>query len=118
MSTREKKKRSGLGAPQIKKIFHVLDTSLRLVKRIFGAGEETSPSEDLYDRWRSLSPLERQLIYLTCMGFKDQRIAFHMRLTTDSVKYLLRKVCLKMGVRTKAELHLKFANFDFTKSPP
>ena len=137
MSTPRKKKASRIGSQQTNKYFHVLDNPLRLVKRIDPATQENRPSNDgqthaltggrrstdselldLYDRWLSLSPRERHITYLTCMGYKNDQIAFQMGVTVGTVKSYLRHVFYKIGVRSKTELRLKFVNFDFKRYHP
>lgn len=102
------------------------------VSQISSGGQPHPPSEhlpgsyrsmdpnslDLYDRWRSLSTSERQVTYLVCMGFKNTQIAVHIGVRAGTVNSILRMVCLKIGVKSKAELRLKFATFDFTQNPP
>lgn len=137
MSTPRKKKSSRIGSQQTNKYFHILDNPLRLVKRIdlatqenrlsnerhtntLTGGRRSTDSEllDLYDRWLSLSPRERHVTYLTCRGYKNQQIAFQMGVTVGTVKSYLQHVFLKIDVRSKTELRLKFFNFDFKRYPP
>ena len=137
MSTPRKKKSSRIGSQQTNKYFHVLDVPLRLVYRTDPAAQEqhsskTPPGDvlaggrrstdrdafDLYDRWLSLSPRERQVTYLTCMGYKNEQIAFQTGVTVGTVKSYLQHVFYKIGVRSKTELRLKFFNFDFERNPP
>ena len=137
MSTPRKSKPSRIGSQQTNKYFHVLDTPLRLVKRTNPAAQENRSSEnkrasaltggrrstdrdffDLYDRWLFLSPRERHVTYLTCIGYKNDQIAFQMGITVGTVKSYLRHVFYKIGVQSKTELRLKFVHFDFTRNPP
>jgi len=75
-------------------------------------------SFELYDRWLALSPRERQVTYFTCMGYKNEQIAFQMGVSVGTVKSYLQHVFLKIGVQSKTELRLKFYNFDFERNPP
>ena len=133
MSTPRKKKPSRIGSQQTNRHFHVLVSPLRLVNRTDPATQENHSSGnaltggrrstdknllDLYDRWLYLSPRERHVTYLTCMGYKNEQIAFQMGVSVGTVKSYLRHVFYKMDVRSKTELRLKFANFDFERNPP
>lgn len=136
MSTPRKKKNSRIGSQQTNRYFHVLANPLRLVNRTDTTTQENLSSNtqardltggrrstdkdflDLYDRWLSLSPRERNVTYLTCMGYKNNKIAFHMGVTVGTVKSYLQHVFNKMDVRSKTELRLKFYNFDFERYPP
>ena len=136
MSTPRKKKPSRIGSQQTNRYFHVLANPLRLVNRTDSAAQENLSSNDqtrnltggrrstdkdfldLYDRWLSLSPRERYVTYLTCMGYKNNKIAFHMGVTVGTVKSYLQHVFNNIDVRSKTELRLKFYTFDFDRYPP
>ena len=137
MATPRKKKPSRVGSQHTNRYFHVLVSPLRLVKRTDSATQEdrsstVQPGNDLhggrrstdrdafelYDRWLSLSPRERQVTYLTCMGYKNEQIAFEMGVSVGTVKSYLQHVFYKIGVRGKTDLRLKFYNFDFERNPP
>jgi DNA-binding NarL/FixJ family response regulator len=135
MPTPRKKKSSRTGSQQTNRYFHVLVPPLHLVKRKDPAIQEnpsskTSPGYaggrrstdkdafELYDHWLSLSTRERHVTYLTCMGYKNNQIAFQMGVSTRTVQSYLEHVYLKLNVRSKTELRLKFYNFDFEKNNP
>ena len=135
MATPRRKKSSRVGPQQTNRYFHVLVSPLRLVNRRNPAIQEnhlstTSPGNaggrrstdkdafELYDRWLALSPRERQVTYFTCMGYKNEQIAFQMGVSVGTVKSYLQHVFYKMDVRSKTELRLKFYNFDFERNPP
>jgi DNA-binding NarL/FixJ family response regulator len=132
MADPRKKKSSRNGSQQTKRHFHVLVSPLRLVNRKDPAAQEnqkTSPRNasgrrstdkeafELYDRWLSLSSREKQITYFTCMGYKNEQIAFQMGISVGTVKSYLQHVFFKIGVRSKTELRLKFYNFDFERNP-
>ena len=135
MAAPRKKKSSRVGPQQTNRHFHVLVSPLRLVKRNDPAAQENRSSTilpgnaggrrstdreafELYDRWLALSPRERQVTYLTCMGYKNEQIAFQMGVSAGTVKSYLQHVFYKMGVRSKTDLRLKFYHFDFERYPP
>jgi DNA-binding NarL/FixJ family response regulator len=134
MADPRKKKSSRNGSPQ-NRYFHVLVSPLRLVNRRDPAAQENPPSTtrpgnaggrrstdrdsfELYDKWLALSPRERQVTYLTCLGYKNEQIAFQMGVSVGTVKSYLKHVFLKMDVPSKTELRLKFHGFDFERNPP
>src|SRR5690349_7766368 len=109
MSTPRKKKPSRVGRQQTNRYFHVLAPPLHLVNRKDPAAKENRPNPltgrrrssdrdafDLYDRWLSLSPRERQVTYLTCQGCKNEQIAFQMGITVGTVKSYLEHVYYKI----------------------
>ena len=137
MADPRKKKSSRKGPQQTNRYFHVLVSPLRLINRKNPATQENrslktssgnallsgrrSTDKDafeLYDRWLSLSSRERQVTYFTCLGYKNEQIAFQMGVSVGTVKSYLQHVFFKIGVRSKTELRLKFYNFDFERNPP
>ena len=137
MATPRKKKSSRIGPQQTNRYFHVLAPTLRLVNRKDPAAQEDHSSKarpenalrggrrstdrasfELYDRWLSLSARERQVTYFTCLGYKNDQIAFQMGVSVGTVKSYLQHVFFKMGVQSKTELRLKFHGFDFERNPP
>ena len=135
MSNSRKKVPPRTGSQQTNKYFHVLDAPLRLVDRrapniqenlsngrsanvLTGRRASDADYAELYDRWLSLSPREQEATLLTCMGYKNQQIAFQMGVSTATVKSYLQNVFNKVGVRGKTELRLKFVNFDFKRYSP
>lgn len=137
MADPRKKKSSRKGPQQTNRYFHVLVSPLRLIKRTNPAAQENQPPKpspgnalsggrrssdkdifELYDRWLSLSSREKQVTYFTCMGYKNEQIAFQLGVSVGTVKSYLQHVFFKIGVRSKTELRLKFYNFDFERNPP
>ena len=70
---------------------------------------------ELYDRWNSLSIREQQVIALTCLGYKNDQIAFKLGLTTATVKSYIQDVCNKLGLHSKTEIRVTFASWDFSE---
>ena len=137
MPTPRKKKSSRNGPQQTNRYFHILASPLRLINRKNPATQENQPSKtrpgnalaggrrstdrdsfDLYDRWLFLSPREKEVTYLTCLGYKNDQIAFQMGVSTGTVKSYLQHVFFKLDVRSKTELRLKFHGFDFERNSP
>ena len=127
MANQRKKKSSRAGPQQINRHFHFLAPPLRLVNRTKPATQEnrnrsldTRPGNaggrrstdkdafELYDSWLCLSTRERQVIYLTCQGYKNDQIAFQMGVTVGTIKSYLQHVFFKLDVRSKTDLRLKF----------
>jgi DNA-binding NarL/FixJ family response regulator len=133
MANPRKKKSSRNGSQQTNRYFHVLVSPLRLVNRRNPAAQENSNTQpghaggrrstdkdafELYDSWLALSPRERQVTYLTCLGYKNEQIAFQLGVSVGTVKSYLQHVFLKVQVSSKTELRLKFHGFDFERNPP
>jgi DNA-binding CsgD family transcriptional regulator len=134
MANPRKNKSSRNGSQQTNRHFHVLVSPLRLINRTDPAAQENPLSNssrnaggrrstdrdsfELYDKWLALSPREREVTYLTCMGYKNQQIAFQMGISVGTVKSYLQHAFYKTGVQSKVELRLKFHGFDFERNHP
>lgn len=70
--------------------------------------------EDLQQRWLLLSPREQDVTALTCLRFTNPQIAARLGLSKETVKTYLQKVLNKLGLQSKADLRVTFANWDFS----
>lgn len=121
MANARKKNSVQKGLQQTNKYFHILDRPPRLINPTDPVEDRRSTDHerfDLYDSWLSLSTREQHVTYLTCKGYKNHQIAFQMGVSVTTVKSYLQHVFLKIGVRNKTELRLKFVNFDFKHDSP
>jgi DNA-binding NarL/FixJ family response regulator len=131
MATPRKKKTSRVGPQQTNRYFHVLVSPLRLVNRTDPAAQEDPASKarpgnaggrrstdqkvfELYDRWLALSAREQEVVALTCLGYKNQQIAFRLGLSVTTVKSYIQNVCYKLNVHSKTEIRLAFVHWDFS----
>jgi len=131
MATPRKKKTSRVGPQQTNRYFHVLVSPLRLVKRTNPAAQEDHASKarpgnagdrrstdqeafKLYDRWLALSAREQDVVALTCLGYKNQQIAFRLGLSVTTVKSYIQNVCYKLDLHSKTEIRLFFVQWDFS----
>jgi DNA-binding CsgD family transcriptional regulator len=64
--------------------------------------------------WERLSSRERDVTALTCLSFTNLQIAARLEISTETVKSYLTKVLNKSGLRTKADLRVYFAGWDFS----
>jgi DNA-binding NarL/FixJ family response regulator len=132
MADPRKKKSSRNGSPQTNRYFHVLVSPLRLVNRTDPAAQEQPSSKtppghaggrrstdrasfELYDRWLTLSAREQDVVALTCLGYKNQQIAFRLGLSVTTVKSYIQNVCYKLNLHSKTEIRLAFVHWDFRK---
>jgi DNA-binding NarL/FixJ family response regulator len=63
--------------------------------------------------WDSLAPRERDVTAFTCLGYSNRQIAYKMGIAESTVKSYLQSVLQKLSVRSKSELRLIFAHFNF-----
>ena len=130
MTDSRKKKSSRTGTQQTNTYYYVLGQPLRIVKRtnpitqddpnkqlgnvIAGGRRSTDKvSLDLYLLWAALSSRQKDITILVCRGFTNEQIALRSNLSVSTVKSYLQYVFRKADVHNKAELRLKFVDFDF-----
>ncbi len=131
MAIPRRKKTSRVDPQQTNRYFHVLVSPLRLVNRTDPAAQEDHASKarpgnaggrrstdadafELYDRWLALSAREQEVVALTCLGYKNQQIAFRLGLSITTVKSYIQNVCYKLNVHSKTEIRLAFVHWDFS----
>jgi len=86
-----------------------------LIPDILAAGLSQYQSvEKLWPKWESLSPRERDIAALTCLGYTNRQISARLSLSPETIKTHVRNVLLKFGVKSKAELRHILVNWDFS----
>lgn len=122
------KKRKG---PQLNRYFQILDFPLHIVGKRKSTSQENQDTRqntssggrrstdadyiDLIDGWYSLSPRERDVTRLTCEGCTNDQIAYKLGITSGTAKTYHQRIFLKMKVRSKIDLRMKFFGFDFSR---
>lgn len=64
-------------------------------------------------RWGELTPRQRQVAALTCLGYTNQEIAAQLVISVNTVRSHTRRILDKYQVASKMELRLILANWDF-----
>ncbi len=70
-------------------------------------------SQDLWNRWQSLSPREQHVAALTCLGFTNGEIAATLGVSIPTVKTHIRNVLSKFQLHAKNELRMALQDWDF-----
>jgi DNA-binding CsgD family transcriptional regulator len=65
-------------------------------------------------RWESLSPREKQVVALVCLNLSNQQIAERLVVSPETVKTHVRNALYKFNLRSKNELRLLLADWDFS----
>ena len=73
---------------------------------------------DLWQRWQTLSPRERDIAALSCLGYTNRQIAFKLKLAPDTVKGYMRQVLYKFHLHSKVEMRLALGDWDFSQWGP
>jgi DNA-binding CsgD family transcriptional regulator len=71
-------------------------------------------SAQLWQAWETLSPRERDVVALTCLGSTNRQIAFQLGVSPETVKSHVRNVLAKFQLHSKVELRLVLAGWDFS----
>ena len=86
-----------------------------IIPDILAAGLIQYQSVDkLWPKWESLSPRERDIAALTCLGYTNRQISVRLSLSPETIKTHVRNVLIKFGVNSKAELRHILAGWDFS----
>jgi DNA-binding CsgD family transcriptional regulator len=72
-------------------------------------------NDPVYQRWIALSYREQQIIALTCLSYTNPQIASCLYLSINTIKTHLERILFKFGLRSKADLRVVFANWDFSE---
>jgi DNA-binding CsgD family transcriptional regulator len=70
-------------------------------------------TDELWTKWESLSPRERDVTALTCLGYTNRQIAFRFGISTETVKTHIHNVLVKFQMHSKSELRLVMSEWDF-----
>ena len=70
-------------------------------------------SQELFNRWQSLSPLEQEVTALTCLGYTNHQIAAKLVVSHTTIKTHIRNILVKFQLHGKGELRIVFQDWDF-----
>jgi len=84
----------------------VLELGIQLV--------DPSQAQAFLRAWLELTQRQKQVVCLTCMGHTNRQIARRLRISPNTVKGHLALAYRQFGVRTRAELRVALASWDFS----
>jgi len=67
-----------------------------------------------WKQWLSLTPREKDVAALACLGYTNQEIANRQGVSLNTVKTHMRNVLSKFEVRNRVKLRQKLAEWDFS----
>ena len=86
-----------------------------LIQDLLAAGLTHYYSSDvLLNQWETLSPRERDVAALVCLGYTNKEIGGRLNISPQTVKTHLRNVLVKFNFRTRFELKLSLQGWDFS----
>ena len=87
-----------------------------LLPDILAAGLSQYVTKDkLWNRWRSLSPREREVAALACLGYTNREIGKRLNISPETVKVRLQRVMMKFGVTSRSQLRMLLEEWDFSE---
>ena len=85
-----------------------------LIQDLLAAGLTYYYSSDvLLNQWESLSPRERDVAALVCLGYTNKEIGLRLSISPETAKTHLRNVLIKFNLYTRSELKLSLKDWDF-----
>jgi DNA-binding CsgD family transcriptional regulator len=86
-----------------------------LIQDLLAAGLTQYYSSDvLLEQWETLSPRERDVAALACLGYTNKEIGRRLSISPETVKTHLRNVLIKFNLHTRSELKLSLQRWDFS----
>ena len=71
-------------------------------------------TDEVWKKWETLSPRERDITALTRLGCTNRQIAARLGISPETVKTHIRNVLIKFNLHSKTELRLALAAWDFS----
>ena len=85
-----------------------------LIQNLLAAGlTHYYEAEELWKQWESLSPREKEVTALVCLGYTNKGIAERLVISPETVKTHLRNALNKFNMHSKSELRLALQDWDF-----
>ena len=86
-----------------------------LIQDLVAAGlTQYYESEDLWKKWRSLTPREQDVAALVCLGFTNREIAARLSIAPNTVKSRLQNVLRKFNIHKRTDLRAMLSIWDFS----
>jgi DNA-binding CsgD family transcriptional regulator len=90
-----------------------------LLPDILAAGlNQYVTKEKLWNLWRSLTPREKDVAALACLGYTNREIGKRLNISPETVKVYLQRVLMKFGIASKSNLRMLLKDWDFSSWGP
>jgi DNA-binding NarL/FixJ family response regulator len=87
-----------------------------LIPELLNAGlNQYTSNERLWQKWESLSPREKDVAGLVCLGYTNREIGARLSISPETVKDRLETTMNKFNITKRTQLRLLFANWDFSE---
>jgi DNA-binding CsgD family transcriptional regulator len=90
-----------------------------LIPELLNAGlTQYTSNERLWKKWEALSPREKDVTALVCLGYTNREIGARLSISPETVKDRLGTALYKFNITKRTQLRLLFANWDFSAWEP
>jgi DNA-binding CsgD family transcriptional regulator len=70
--------------------------------------------DELYQKWESLTPREKEVTAMLCLGYTNRQAAARMSISSETVKFHARNLFEKFGVKSRSQLQQLLSNWDWS----
>jgi DNA-binding CsgD family transcriptional regulator len=74
---------------------------------------QRNTSNEMWIRWKSLTPREEEVTALTCLGYKNNEIAYKLGVSPTTIKTHIRNILFKFKLHGKGELRIALQEWNF-----
>jgi DNA-binding CsgD family transcriptional regulator len=86
-----------------------------LIPDLLAAGlTQYRTTDELWPKWESLSPRERDVAALACLGYPNSQIGARLGTSRETVKNQMKPVLRKFEVKTRWQLQMLLTEWDFS----
>jgi DNA-binding CsgD family transcriptional regulator len=87
----------------------------KLAQNLIASGlSQYYSTDELMQKWGTLSARERDVAALICLGYSNQEIATRLVITTGTVKTHITNILRKFQLKSRHELRNLLAHWDFS----
>jgi DNA-binding CsgD family transcriptional regulator len=87
-----------------------------LIPELLTAGlTQYTSNERLWKKWEILSPREKDVTALVCLGYTNREIGARLNISPETVKDRLESALYKFHITKRTELRVLLANWDFSE---
>jgi len=87
----------------------------KLAQNLIASGlSQYYSTDELMQKWETLSARERDVAALVCLGYSNQEIAERLVITTGTVKTHITNILSKLQLTSRYELRNLFEGWDFS----
>jgi DNA-binding CsgD family transcriptional regulator len=70
--------------------------------------------DELYQKWDSLTPREKEVTALLCLGYTNRQAAARMSVSSETVKFHTHNILGKFGVKSRTQLQQLLSIWDWS----